>query len=321
VRIGVDPLGGASLAYWQPIKERYNLDLTIVNTKIDPRFSFMPLDHDGKIRMDCSSPFAMAGLVKLKDQFDVAFGCDPDADRHGIISPTAGLLNPNHYLAIAINYLVRNRPLWPATAVIGKTVVSSGLIDRVVARLQRQLFEVPVGFKYFTKGLYEGTLCFGGEESAGASFLRRDGSVWSTDKDGLLLGLLAAEIVARIGPLASQYAELTSALGTPFYTRIDQRCSPQDKIALKNLKRESVQAAELAGEPIKDRQVDAPGNGKPIEGLKVITQNGWFAARPSGTEDVYKLYAESFKSQAHLDAIIVEAKEIVSRALLAGKPA
>jgi phosphoglucomutase len=315
VKIGVDPLGGASVHYWEPIKERYGLNLTVVNSRVDPAFGFMTVDHDGKIRMDCSSPYAMASLVKLKGEFDVAFGCDPDADRHGIVSPTAGLMNPNNYLAVAINYLLRNRPQWPVTAAIGKTVVSSSLIDRVVKRLGRRLCEVPVGFKYFVNGLYDGSLSFGGEESAGASFLRRDGTTWVTEKDGLLLGLLAAEIVAHIGTLAHQYNDLADQLGTPYYTRIDAQCTPEQKAAFKKLTPESVVATELAGEAITDKLLNAPGNKEPIGGLKVVTANGWFAARPSGTEDLYKLYAESFKSQAHLDAVVEEAKQLVLKAL------
>jgi phosphoglucomutase len=315
VRIGVDPLGGASASYWGPIQERYRLNLTVVNPRVDPQFGFMTVDHDGKIRMDCSSPFAMAGLVGLKDRFDVAFGCDPDADRHGIVSPAAGLLNPNHYLAVAINYLLRNRPQWPGAAAIGKTVVSSSLIDRVVADLGRQLHEVPVGFKYFTPGLLAGSLCFGGEESAGACFLRRDGSTWVTEKDGLLLGLLAAELVARVGDPGAQYQALTARLGTPFYTRIDTPCSPAEKAGFKRLTPDSVRATTLAGEPIVARLVNAPGNGEPLGGLKVTTANGWFAARPSGTENLYKLYAESFRSAEHLTALVAEAAAIVRTAV------
>jgi len=315
VRIGVDPLGGASVNYWEPIKEHYGLNLTVVNPRVDPTFSFMTVDHDGKIRMDCSSPYAMTSLVKLKDKFDVAFGCDPDADRHGIVSPTMGLMNPNHYLAVAINYLLRNRPQWPATAAIGKTVVSSSLIDRVVAKLDRRLFEVPVGFKYFTPGLRDGSLCFGGEESAGACCIRRDGSTWVTEKDGLLLGLLAAEIVAHTGSIAPQYKTLTEKFGTPYYTRIDTPCTPEQKAGFKNLTPASVTASELAGEPITAKLINAPGNQAPIGGLKVVTANGWFAARPSGTENLYKLYAESFASQKSLDAIIKEAQKMVMEAL------
>ena len=316
VKIGVDPLGGASVGYWEPIKTRYGLDLTVVNTRVDPTFSFMTVDHDGKIRMDCSSQSAMASLVLLKDKFDVAFGCDPDADRHGIVSPTVGLMNPNHYLAVAINYLLRNRPQWPAAAAIGKTVVSSSLINRVVARLRRQLCEVPVGFKYFVQGLHDGSLCFGGEESAGACFLRRDGSTWVTEKDGLLLGLLAAEIEARTGiDVGTHHRYLTGKLGRSFYTRIDTVCSLDQKGGFKNLTPESVKATSLAGEAIVRKFVRAPGNDEPIGGLKVETANGWFAARPSGTESLYKLYAESFVSQDHLDTIVTEANAIVLAAL------
>lgn len=315
VKIGVDPLGGASVNYWKAIKERYGLNLTLVNPRVDPTFSFMTLDHDGKIRMDCSSPYAMAGLLGLKDQFDVAFACDPDADRHGIVSPTVGLMNPNHYLVVALNYLLRNRSHWPEGGAIGKTVVSTSLIDREVARLGRRLYEVPVGFKWFTAGLHDGRLCFGGEESAGASFLRRNGSTWVTEKDGLLLGLLAAEIVAHFGSLALQYSPITEKLGKPFYTRIDIPCTPLEKASFKKLTPESVEESQLAGEPIMDKLVNAPGNKEPIGGLKVVTQNGWLAARPSGTENVYKLYAESFLSQAHLDVIVEEARQIVSRSL------
>jgi phosphoglucomutase len=316
VKIGVDPLGGASVDYWEPIKQRYGLNLTVVNPKVDPTFSFMTLDHDGKIRMDCSSPWAMAGLVGLKDRFAVAFGTDPDADRHGIVTPSAGLMNPNHYLAVAIRYLLTHRPDWPRTARVGKTLVSSSLIDRVVAALGRQVCEVPVGFKWFTPGLFDGSFCFGGEESAGASFLRRDGTVWVTDKDGLLLGLLAAEITARTGRDPGQhYRELTAQFGDPLYQRIDAPASPEQKAAFKKLTPEAVTARELAGEPILSKLTRAPGNGADIGGLKVVTANGWFAARPSGTENIYKLYAESFKDQAHLEAILAEAREIVSRSL------
>ena len=318
VKIGVDPLGGASVNYWEPIKARYGLNLTVVNPHIDPTFSFMTVDHDGKIRMDCSSPYAMASLVQLKDEFDVAIACDPDADRHGIVSPTLGLMNPNHYLAVAINYLLQNRLQWLTSAAIGKTVVSSSLIDRVVARLGRRLCEVPVGFKYFVSGLADGSFCFGGEESAGACFLRRDGSTWVTEKDGLLLGLLAAEIVAHSGTLARQYQSLTESFGTPYYTRIDTPCTPEQKAGFKQLVPESIKASELAGEAITAKLVNAPGNNAPIGGLKVMTENGWFAARPSGTENLYKLYAESFKSQPHLDAIIEEAQQIVGHSLAPG---
>ena len=316
VKIGVDPLGGAAAAYWQPVVERYGIDITVVNPKIDPTFAFMTLDHDGKIRMDCSSPYAMAGLVELKDRFDIAFGNDPDADRHGIVTPSTGLLNPNHYLALAIRYLLINRPQWPASAVVGKTLVSSCLIDRVVASLGRKLWEVPVGFKWFTPGLFDGSCCFGGEESAGASFLRRDGSAWSTDKDGLILGLLAAEITARTGKDPGvHYKELTAEFGTPYYTRIDAPATPEQKNMLKKLSPEAITATELAGEPITTKLTRAPGNDASIGGLKVVSANGWFAARPSGTENIYKLYAESLKSADHLAAIVEQAQEIVSRSL------
>ena len=316
VKIGVDPLGGAAAAYWQPVVERYGIDITIVNPKIDPTFAFMTVDHDGKIRMDCSSPWAMAGLVQLKDRFDIAFGNDPDADRHGIVTPSSGLLNPNHYLAVAIRYLLTNRPQWPVTAVVGKTLVSSCLIDRVVASLERKLWEVPVGFKWFTPGLFDGSCCFGGEESAGASFLKRDGSVWTTDKDGLILGLLAAEITARTGKDPGEhYKELTAKFGTPYYTRIDAPATPEQKNSLKKLSPEAVTATELAGEAITAKLTRAPGNNAPIGGLKVVSVSGWFAARPSGTENIYKLYAESLKSAEHLTAIVSQAQEIVLRSL------
>jgi phosphoglucomutase len=316
VRIGVDPLGGASLGYWPRIAERYGLDLTVVNPVLDPTFGFMPVDHDGKIRMDCSSPWAMAGLVQLKDRFQVAWGNDPDADRHGIVTPAAGLLNPNHYLAVAIHYLLTHRPGWPASATIGKTLVSSALIDRVVTDLGRALFEVPVGFKWFAPGLYDGSCCFGGEESAGASFLRRDGGVWTTDKDGLLLGLLAAEITAVTGKdPGGHYDDLTARLGAPVYTRIDTPCTPAEKAGFRRLTPESVTATTLAGDPIQSKLTRAPGNGAAIGGLKVTTAQGWFAARPSGTENVYKLYAESFRDGAHLARIIEEARAMVGRIL------
>jgi phosphoglucomutase len=316
LKIGVDPLGGAAAAYWQPLAERYGLDLTVVNPKIDPTFAFMTLDHDGKIRMDCSSPWAMAGLVGLKDRFDIAFGNDPDADRHGIVTRSTGLLNPNHYLAVAIRYLLANRPKWPASAVVGKTLVSSSLIDRVVADSVRTLWEVPVGFKWFTPRLYDGSCCFGGEESAGASFLRRDGTVWSTDKDGLILGLLAAEITARTGKDPGvHFQELTAKFGMPFYTRIDAQASLEQKSRLKKLSPEAVTASELAGEPITAKLTRAPGNDASIGGLKVVSVSGWFAARPSGTEQIYKLYAESLKSADHLAAIVEQAQEIVSRSI------
>ena len=316
IKIGVDPLGGASTQYWEPVRQHFGLNLTVVNPKIDPAFGFMTVDHDGKIRMDCSSPYAMAGLVKLKDKFDIAWGNDPDSDRHGIVTPSAGLMNPNHYLAVAIAYLLRHRPQWPSTAVVGKTLVSSSLIDRVVHDLGRKLWEVPVGFKWFAPGLFEGSCCFGGEESAGASFLRRDGSAWSTDKDGLILGLLSAEITARTGKdPGKHYEDLVSRFGRSFYTRIDAPSTPEQKKRLKNLSPEAVTATTLAGDPIVAKLTRAPGNNEPIGGLKVATGHGWFAARPSGTENIYKLYAESLKSQDHLDAVVTEAQQIVTRAL------
>ncbi len=316
LKLGVDPLGGASAGYWGPIAERYGLDLTVVNKAIDPTFSFMTLDHDGKIRMDCSSPYAMASLVKLKDQYRVAFGNDPDADRHGIVTPSAGLMNPNHYLAVAIRYLLTHRPKWSPSSMVGKTLVSSSIIDRVVASLGRKLCEVPVGFKYFAQGLFDGSMCFGGEESAGASFLRRDGTVWSTDKDGLLLNLLAAEITAVTGKEPGEhYRELTAQFGAPAYTRIDAPATPEQKAAFKKLSREKVTATELAGEKITAKLTNAPGNNAPVGGLKVVTDNGWFAARPSGTENLYKIYAESFKGDAHLKTIVSQAQEIVTNAL------
>jgi phosphoglucomutase len=316
VKIGVDPLGGSAATYWQPLAEHYGLDITVVNTKIDPTFAFMTVDHDGKIRMDCSSPWAMAGLVELKDRFDVAFGNDPDADRHGIVTPSRGLLNPNHYLAVAIRYLLANRPQWSANAVIGKTLVSSCLIDRVVTNSSRTLWEVPVGFKWFTPRLYDGSCCFGGEESAGASFLRRDGTVWSTDKDGLILGLLAAEITARTGKDPGvHFQEIASEFGMPFYTRIDAQASVDQKNRLKQLSPEAVDAKELAGEPISGKLTRAPGNNASIGGLKIVSGSGWFAARPSGTEQIYKVYAESLKSAEHLAAIVEQAQEIVSRSI------
>jgi phosphoglucomutase len=316
VKIGIDPLGGAAAAYWEPVAERYGIDITVVNPKIDPTFSFMMVDHDGKIRMDCSSPWAMAGLVSLKDKFDISFGNDPDADRHGIVTPSIGLLNPNHYLAVAIRYLLTNRSQWPVKAVVGKTLVSSGLIDRVVTSLNREFWEVPVGFKWFTPRLFDGSCCFGGEESAGASFLRRDGTVWTTDKDGLILGLLAAEIKARTGKDPGvHYQELTAAFGTPYYARIDAPATPEQKNLLKNLSPSAVTATELAGEPITAKLTRAPGNDAAIGGLKVVAASGWFAARPSGTENLYKLYAESLKSADHLNAILEQAREIVSRSL------
>ena len=316
LRIGVDPLGGASAPYWVPIAERFGLNIDVVNPKIDPTFSFMTLDHDGKVRMDCSSPYAMAGLVQLKDKYDIAWGNDPDADRHGIVTRSAGLMNPNHYLAVAIRYLLTHRPLWPQTAAVGKTLVSSSMIDRVVASLGRKLLEVPVGFKWFTPGLFDGTCCFGGEESAGASFLRRDGRTWCTDKDGPILGLLAAEITAKTGrDPGEHYAELTAQFGASFYTRIDAAATPAQKDRLKKLSPDAVTATTLAGEVITSKLTSAPGNGASLGGLKVTTENGWFAARPSGTENIYKLYAESLKSAGHLSALLEEAQVIVSKSL------
>jgi phosphoglucomutase len=316
VKIGVDPLGGSSLHYWRPIAEKYELDLTVVNDKLDPRFAFMTVDHDGQIRMDCSSPWAMAGLVRLKDQYQVAFGNDPDADRHGIVAPTAGLMNPNHYLAVAIGFLLTHRPHWPGNSLVGKTVVSSSMIDRVVDWLGREVAEVPVGFKWFAEGLFSGEYCFGGEESAGASFLRRDGTVWTTDKDGLILGLLAAEIAAKTGEDPGKRFETYEAeFGKSYYTRIDAPATPEQKAAFKKLTADAVKAKELAGEAIIAKLTKAPGNGAPIGGLKVVTKNGWFAARPSGTENIYKIYAESFKSEEHLRAILEEAQKIVTSSL------
>jgi phosphoglucomutase len=316
VRVGVDPLGGAAVGYWEPVRERYGIGLTVVNPAVDPTFRFMTVDHDGKVRMDCSSPYAMAGLVELKDRFDVAFGNDADADRHGIVTRSLGLMNPNHYLAVAIRFLLGHRPEWPVAAAVGKTTVSSGLIDRVVTDLGRRLLEVPVGFKWFAPGLLDGSCCFGGEESAGGSFLRRDGAVWTTDKDGLLLGLLAAEITARTGKDPGEhYRELTSRFGTPYYVRIDAPATPEQKRRLGAFSPADLPATTLAGEPIVARLTKAPGNGAPIGGLKVVAASGWFAARPSGTEDVYKLYAESTRSQSHLEAIVDEAQRILARAL------
>ncbi len=317
--LAVDPLGGAAVHYWGPINAAYGLDIDDVNPTVDPTFAFMTVDHDGRIRMDCSSPYAMAGLVGLKDHYRLAFANDPDADRHGIVTPTAGLMNPNHYLAVAIRYLLTHRPQWPRDAAVGKTLVSSGMIDRVVAGLGRRLAEVPVGFKWFTPGLLDGSLCFGGEESAGASFLRFDGSAWTTDKDGLIMNLLAAEITARTGrDPGEHYAALTAEFGAPCYTRIDAPATPAQKAALGRLAPEAVTAAQLAGEPITARLTRAPGNDAPIGGLKVIAASGWFAARPSGTENIYKIYAESFRDARHLQAIVDEAQVIVNAALAAG---
>jgi phosphoglucomutase len=315
LKLGVDPMGGASAPYWGPIAEALGLDLTVTRPELDPTFGFMPLDHDGRIRMDCSSRYAMSGLIALKDRFDLAFGNDADADRHGIVTPSMGLLDPNAYLAVAIDYLFRHRPGWSAGAAIGKTLVSSALIDRVAARLGRRLVEVPVGFKWFVPGLGDGSIGFGGEESAGASFLRRDGTTWTTDKDGILLDLLAVELRARTGrDPGERYRELTAALGAPVYRRVDAPASPAVKAALKRLSPEAVTATTLAGDPITAKLTRAPGNGAEIGGLKVTTASGWFAARPSGTEDVQKIYAESFRDQAHLDRIIEEAQAIVAAA-------
>jgi phosphoglucomutase len=314
LRLGVDPLGGAGVAYWPRIGERYGLNLTVVNTTVDPTFRFMTCDWDGKIRMDCSSPYAMASLIALKDQFDVAFACDTDHDRHGVVTPNAGLLNPNHYLAVAIDYLFRNRPQWRADAGIGKTLVSSSIIDRVAKDLGRRLDEVPVGFKWFVDGLLDGSLGFGGEESAGASFLRRDGGPWSTDKDGLILGLLSAEITAKTNKdPGARYRELTDKFGAPIYERIDAPANPEEKAILSKLSPDQVSAKELAGEPIEAMLTKAPSNNAPIGGLKVTTKNGWFAARPSGTENVYKIYAESFLGEEHLRRIQKEAQALISK--------
>jgi phosphoglucomutase len=316
IRIGVDPLGSSNVGYWQPIIHRYGLNLEVVNPTVDPTFRFMTVDWDGKIRMDCSSPYAMANLVKLKDRYDIAFGNDTDSDRHGIVTPSAGLMNPNHFLAVAIRYLFNQRKGWPAHSAIGKTVVSSSLIDRVAGELGRPLCEVPVGFKWFVPGLLDGSLGFGGEESAGASYLRRDGTVWTTDKDGPIMDLLAAEITARTGKDPGlHYQELTARLGQSFYTRIDSPATPAEKTRLSQLSPADVKASSLAGDSITAKLTKAPGNNAPIGGLKVVTENGWFAARPSGTENVYKIYAESFKSQAHLDLILEEANKIVADAL------
>jgi phosphoglucomutase len=314
--VGVDPLGGAAVHYWEPINRKYGLDIDIVNPKVDPTFAFMTVDHDGKIRMDCSSPYAMAGLLQLKDRYRVAFANDTDADRHGIVTPSAGLLNPNHYLAVAIRYLLTHRAGWSNTAAVGKTLVSSGLIDRVVAHLERPLREVPVGFKWFAPGLLDGSICFGGEESAGASFLRRDGTVWTTDKDGLIMALLAAEITARTSKDPGEhYRQLTAQFGTPWYTRIDAPATADEKVRIAGLSPQSVRAATLAGEPITAKLTRAPGNDAPIGGLKIVAASGWFAARPSGTESLYKIYAESFRSERHLATVVEEAQQIVGDAL------
>jgi phosphoglucomutase len=317
LRVAVDPLGGAAVVLWEPVNEVYKLNLKIVNPKLDATFSFMTMDHDGKIRMDCSSPHAMASMVALKNEFDVAFANDPDADRHGIVTPS-GLMNPNHYLAVAIEYLVSHRPKWPASAAVGKTLVSSSMIDRVVKKMGRRMTEVPVGFKWFAPGLFDGSICFGGEESAGASFLRRDGTVWTTDKDGPIMGLLAAEITAKTKKDPGQhFQELANEFGMPYYTRIDAAASPEQKAKLGKLSPESVKESNLAGQAIIDKLTKAPGNGASIGGLKVVTKNGWFAARPSGTENIYKIYAESFESEAHLAEIVSEAQAIVGNALRA----
>jgi phosphoglucomutase len=316
VRIGADPLGGASVAYWGAIAERHKIDLTVVNPVVDPQFAFMTLDWDGKIRMDCSSPYAMASLVAARDRFPISTGNDADADRHGIVTADAGLMNPNHFLAVAIGYLYANRPGWPATAGVGKAAVSSSMIDRVAAELGRTLVETPVGFKWFVPGLIDGSLGFGGEESAGASFLRRDGGVWSTDKDGIILALLASEILAVTGQSPSErYAELTQRFGAPAYARIDVATTPEAKAKLGKLSASDVTASELAGEPIIARLTEAPGNKAPLGGLKVVTEGGWFAARPSGTEDVYKVYAEGFRGPEHLARIQEEAQGVVQSAL------
>jgi phosphoglucomutase len=315
LKLAVDPLGGAAVHYWEPINAIYKLDIDIVNPRVDPTFSFMTVDHDGAIRMDCSSPYAMARLVGLKDRYGVAFANDPDSDRHGIVTPIAGLMNPNHYLSVAIWYLLTHRPGWPAKAAVGKTLVSSSMIDQVVKKLGRQLSEVPVGFKWFAPGLFDGSCCFGGEESAGASFLRRDGSVWTTDKDGPIMDLLAAEITARTGKDPGEhYRSMTAEFGTAYYTRIDAPATPERKEKLEKLSPEAVKAPALAGEPIIAKLTRAPGNDAPIGGLKVVTRNGWFAARPSGTEAIYKIYAESFTSEQHLQAILTDAQQIVGSA-------
>jgi phosphoglucomutase len=316
LKLGVDPLGGAARPYWEPINSVYGLDITVVNPKIDPTFSFMTVDHDGEIRMDCSSPYAMARLVGLKDRYQVAFGNDPDSDRHGIVTPSVGLLNPNHFLAVAIRYLLTHRPQWMANAAVGKTLVSSSMIDKVVEKLGRRLCEVPVGFKWFAPGLFDGSYCFGGEESAGASFLRFDGTVWTTDKDGPIMDLLAAEITAVTGKDPGQhYLEMAAEFGTPYYTRIDAPATPDQRSRLERLSPDAVRESNLAGERIIAKLTRAPGNNAPIGGLKVVAATGWFAARPSGTEDIFKIYAESFRDQAHLDAIVSEAQEIVNNAL------
>src|SRR5690554_6467990 len=315
LRIGVDPLGGSSLHYWNPIAERWGLDITVVNRVVDPTFGFMTLDHDGKIRMDCSSPYAMAGLIELRHDFDVAFGNDPDADRHGVVTPGGGLMNPNHYLAVAVEYLFSRRSGWSQDALVGKTAVTSMMVDRVAGAMGRQVAEVPVGFKWFVGGLLTGAYGFGGEESAGASFLRKDGSAWSTDKDGLLLGLLAAEILAVTGEDPAQlYAELENRFGAAAYARTDVPASAAQKAALKSLRASDVESSELAGEPVEAVLTEAPANGEPLGGVKVVTASGWFAARPSGTEDLYKIYAESFRGEEHLRQLQEEAQDVVAAA-------
>ena len=316
LKLAVDPLGGAARPYWEPINEVWGLEIAVVNPAIDPTFGFMTVDHDGKIRMDPSSSFAMARLIGLKDRFQVAFANDPDADRHGIVTASAGLMNPNHFLAVAIRYLLTRRPKWPKSAAVGKTLVSSSMIDRVVRKLGRRLCEVPVGFKWFAPGLFEGSLVFGGEESAGASFVRRDGTVWTTDKDGPIMNLLAAEITATTGKDPGEhYLELTKEFGSPLYTRIDAAATPEEKAKLGRLSPDAVRESNLAGEPITAKLTAAPGNGAAIGGLKVVAENGWFAARPSGTENIYKIYAESFRGEAHLAAIVREAQAMVAGAL------
>lgn len=316
IHIGVDPLGGSNIAYWEPIAKHYGLNITVVNKTIDPTFRFMTVDWDGKIRMDCSSPYAMASLVQLKDDYDIAFGNDTDSDRHGIVTKSVGLMNPNHFLSVAIWYLFTNRQGWSTSSAIGKTLVSSSMIDRVAKDIGRQISEVPVGFKWFVSGLLDGSFGFGGEESAGASFLRKDGTVWTTDKDGIIMDLLAAEITARTGKDPGQhYQDLTARLGKPYYKRIDSPATPEQKARLSKLSPEDVKASTLAEEPIVAKLTKAPSNNASIGGLKVVTENGWFAARPSGTENVYKIYAESFKSEDHLELILKEAEQIVTDAL------
>jgi len=316
LRIGVDPLGGAAVDFWDPIVDRYRLNMEVANRHVDPTFSFMTLDKDGKIRMDCSSPYAMARLIDIKDRFDIAFGNDTDVDRHGIVTSSSGLINPNHYLSVAVWYLFQNRPLWRDNAAVGKTIVSTSMIDRVCRHLDKRLLEVPVGFKWFVDGLIDGSCGFGGEESAGASFLRKDGTVWTTDKDGIVMGLLACEIMAKTGNDPAQiYGELENRFGRAFYTRLDIPASPEQKAALKKLSPDSIGTKELAGEPIRSVLTHAPGNNSTIGGLKVVTENGWFAVRPSGTENINKIYAESFTGEKHLETILSGAEEIVQAAI------